>query len=197
MPYDRECASVLAMAAIPSFLILSLLAAGAAQAPTTLPNGSPAPAAATNAARPAVGQAAPGFSATATSGKTLSLADYKGKQTLVLAFFPKAFTGGCTKEMSGLRDRFKEFQDAGAQVLGISRDPIDVQTNFATSLSLPFPLLADPDGTVARAYGVDQGAYAARVTFVIGSDGTVKQVIEGKDAIDPAGALAACPRKKT
>jgi thioredoxin-dependent peroxiredoxin len=188
------------MNATPSFLILSLLAAAAAQAPATQPNGSPAPAAAApsappQAARPTVGQAAPSFSAASTADKTVTLADFKGKQTLVLAFFPKAFTGGCTKEMSGLRDRFKEFQEAGAQVMGISRDTLDIQKNFATSLTLPFPLLADPDGTVARAYGVDMGPYAARVTFVIGSDGKVKQVIEGKDAIDPAGALSACPRK--
>ena len=186
------------MHALPSFLMLSLLAA-AAQAPTTQPNGSPVPAAPSappQAARPTVGQAAPAFTASATTDKQVSLADFKGKQTLVLAFFPKAFTGGCTKEMSGLRDRFKEFGDAGAQVMGISRDPLDVQKKFAESLTLPFPLLADPDGSVARAYGVDMGPYAARVTFVIGADGVVKQVIEGKDAIDPAGALAACPRKK-
>jgi len=148
------------------------------------------------AKRPAVGEAAPAFEAASTAGGTAHLADHVGKHPVVLAFFPKAFTGGCTKEMSGLRDRYKEFGDAGAQVMGISKDTLDIQKNFATSLSLPFPLLADPDGSVARAYGVDMGPYAARVTFVIGADGVVKQVIEGKDAIDPAGALAACPRKK-
>jgi thioredoxin-dependent peroxiredoxin len=186
------------MYATTPFLTLTLLAAAAAQAPTTLPNGSPAPATTANtAARPSVGQPAPAFAASATTDKQVSLADFKGKQSLVLAFFPKAFTGGCTKEMSGFRDSFKEFQGSGAQVLGISRDTLDVQKKFAESLSLPFPLLADPDGTVSKAYGVDMGQYAARVTFVIGPDGVVKQVIEGKEAIDPAGALAACTRAKT
>jgi peroxiredoxin Q/BCP len=94
--------------------------------------------------------------------------------------------------MAAFRDRFAEFTAAGAQVLGISKDDLETQKKFHDSLNLPFPLLADPDGAVARAYGVDKGEYAARVTFVIGKDGTVRQVIEGRDAIDPAGALSAC-----
>lgn len=96
--------------------------------------------------------------------------------------------------MAAFRDRFAEFTAAGAQVLGISKDDLETQKRFHQSLSLPFPLLADPEGKVARAFGVDQGEYAARVTFVIGKDGVVKQVIEGKEAIDPSGALSACSR---
>ena len=96
--------------------------------------------------------------------------------------------------MAGFRDRIAEFNTAGAQVLGISKDDLETQKKFAESLKLPFPLLADPEGKVAKAYGVDKGEYAARVTFVIDKDGKVKQVIEGKDAIDPAGALTACSR---
>lgn len=71
-------------------------------------------------------------------------------------------------------------------------DDLDTQKRFALSLKLPFPLLADPDGTVARAYGVARDGYADRVTFVIGKDGTVLKTLEGKEALDPAGALAAC-----
>lgn len=71
-------------------------------------------------------------------------------------------------------------------------DDVETQKRFAESLKLPFPLLADPDGTVARAYGVAGGGYAKRVTFVIGKDGSVVKVLEGKDALDPTGALAAC-----
>jgi len=94
--------------------------------------------------------------------------------------------------MSAFRDRLSEFTDAGAQVLGISMDDLDTQKRFAESLKLPFPLLADPEGKVAKAYGVFNEGHASRVTFVIGKDGTILKVLEGKDAIDPSGALAAC-----
>jgi thioredoxin-dependent peroxiredoxin len=96
--------------------------------------------------------------------------------------------------MSALRDSHPEFAGAGAQVLGISMDDLDTQTRFAESLKLPFPLLADPDGTAARAYGVAAERYANRVTFVIAPDGKVVGVFEGKDALDPAGALSTCRR---
>lgn len=177
-------------AALPLFVV-SLFAGALEQAPQTTPA---APAAPAQAARPAIGEAAPNFKAAATNGASLGLADYKGKQSVVLAFYPKAFTGGCTKEMEGFRDRMAEFTAAGAQVLGISKDDLDTQKRFAESLKLSFPLLSDSDGTVARAFGVDKGEYAARVTFVIGKDGVVKQVIEGREAIDPSGALTACTR---
>ena|SRR5947207_1727986 len=95
--------------------------------------------------------------------------------------------------MSGLRDSIAQFSDADAQVLGVSMDDLETQTRFAQSLNLPFPLLADHDGVAARAYGVANPAgYANRVTFVIGKDGRVSKVFEGKDALDPAPALGAC-----
>jgi peroxiredoxin Q/BCP len=95
--------------------------------------------------------------------------------------------------MSGLRDVHKQLTDADAQVLGVSMDTLETQTKFAKSLNSPFPFLADPDGTTARAYGVANPAgYANRVTFVIGKDGKISNVIEGKDAIDPAATLSAC-----
>ena len=86
------------------------------------------------------------------------------------------------------------FADANAQVLGISMDDIETQTKFAESLKTPFPLLADKDGNVAKAYGVAGDGYANRVTFVIGKDGKIVHSVEGRDAIDPSSALAACPR---
>jgi len=96
--------------------------------------------------------------------------------------------------MSAFRDRFPEIADA-AQVLGVSTDTLETQKKFAESLKTPFPLLADADGTVAKAYGVwNDAGYASRVTFVIDADGKVRAVFEGKDAIDPAGAIAACGR---
>jgi peroxiredoxin Q/BCP len=94
--------------------------------------------------------------------------------------------------MSAFRDRHAEFAGADAQVLGVSMDTLETQTKFAESLKSPFPLLADPDGSVARAYGVAREGHADRVTFVIGKDGRVVQVVEGADAIDPSSALAAC-----
>jgi peroxiredoxin Q/BCP len=96
--------------------------------------------------------------------------------------------------MSAYRDRYSEFAGT-AQVLGVSMDKLETQAKFAEALKAPFPLLADADGTVSKAYGVwNEAGYASRVTFVIDRDGKVKAVFEGKDALDPAGALAACPK---
>jgi peroxiredoxin Q/BCP len=99
--------------------------------------------------------------------------------------------------MTAFREQFAGFSAANAQVLGISKDDLETQKKFHDSLNLPFPLLADPEGKAAKAFGVDKGEYAARVTFVIGADGVIQQVFEGKDAIDPAGALTACSAKKS
>lgn len=150
------------------------------------------------APRPVVGDLAPPFSLESTAGGRAQLKDYAG-HTLVLAFYPKAFTGGCTKEMKGLGATHAQFVEQQAQVLGVSTDDLPTQKKFAESLALPFPLLADPDAAVAKAYGVDGMLFtsmAHRVTFVIGADGKIVQVIEGKDAIDPLGTLAACPLRK-
>lgn len=144
-----------------------------------------------------VGDTAPIFSLPASTGKTVTLAEFHGKQTVVLAFFPKAFTGGCTKEMSAYRDMHAQFAGADSQILGISMDDVATQTKFAESLKTPFPLLADVGGEVAKAYGVAGDGYANRVTFVIDKDGKIVQTVEGRDAIDPGSALSACPRPAT
>lgn len=95
--------------------------------------------------------------------------------------------------MSAFRDQHPAFADADAQVLGVSTDDLDTQKKFAASLNLPFPLLADPDKKAAKAYGVlALLGYANRVSFVIDKEGKVIKVLEGRDAIDPSGALAAC-----
>ena len=99
--------------------------------------------------------------------------------------------------MSAFRDSHSDFADANAQVLGVSMDDLETNTRFAESLKTPFPLLSDPKGEAAEAYGVKTEmpngmVIAARVTFVIGKDGKVLKVFEGKDALDPAGALGAC-----
>ena len=81
-------------------------------------------------------------------------------------------------------------------MLGVSTDDLETQKKFAASLKLPFPLLADPGGKAARAWGVFEGGYADRVTFVIDKAGKVKKVIEGGAAIDPAGALSCAVENK-
>jgi peroxiredoxin len=99
--------------------------------------------------------------------------------------------------MSAFRDSNTDFAGADAQVLGVSMDDLETQKKFQESLKTPFPLLADPKGVAAAAYGVKTetpkgDVFAARVTFIIGKDGKVIKVVEGRDAIDPASALSAC-----
>ena len=100
--------------------------------------------------------------------------------------------------MSAFRDLAARFADANAQVLGVSTDDLDTQKKFAESLKLPFPLLADPGGKTAKAYGalMAERPMANRITFVIDKEGNVVKVLEGKDAIDPNPALVACPLNK-
>jgi peroxiredoxin Q/BCP len=98
--------------------------------------------------------------------------------------------------MSAFRDFQSRFTDKHAQVLGVSMDDLDTQKRFAQSLNLPFPLAADPKGEAAEAFGVKNGTYASRATFVIDPEGTVTKVVEGKDALDPDPALQACPLHK-
>ena len=98
--------------------------------------------------------------------------------------------------MSAFRDIQSRFADKNAQVLGVSMDDLDTQKRFAQSLNLPFPLAADPKGEAAEAFGVKNGSYANRVTFVIDGEGTVTKVVEGRDALDPDPALQACPLHK-
>src|SRR5689334_2809823 len=99
--------------------------------------------------------------------------------------------------MSAYRDIAARFADVDAQVLGATIDPAPDVKKFADSLKLPFPILADKDAKVAKAYGVESGGYADRVTFVIGKDGKVQKVFSGREALDPAPALQSCPLPKT
>ena len=160
------------------FLALAVLLAGPAEVPKAKP-----------------GEIAPTFSLPASNGKTISLGEFKGRKQVVLAFFPKAFTGACTKEMGAFRDHQEAFDEKNAQILAISMDDLDTQTKFAASLKLTFPVLADKGGKVASAYGVKGLLWANRTTFVIDTEGKITAVFDGKDAIDPAVTLAACQRK--
>jgi thioredoxin-dependent peroxiredoxin len=129
------------------------------------------------------GDPAPEFSAATNGGGTVSLADLRG-QNVVLYFYPKDDTPGCTKEACAFRDHFAEFKKAGAVVLGVSTDPVKSHDKFAAKFKLPFTLLADEDKQIVTAYGVwgeksfmgrkYQGTH--RATFLIGPDGRIKKI---------------------
>jgi peroxiredoxin Q/BCP len=129
------------------------------------------------------GTPAPEFSLTSDSGETVSLADLRGRP-VVLYFYPKDDTPGCTAQACGIRDAWGEFEQAGALVLGVSPDDERSHVKFKEKYGLPFPLLADIDHQVAEEYGVwGEKTYAGktymgvdRSTFVIAADGTVAKV---------------------
>ena len=131
------------------------------------------------------GDRVPEFSVVDDRGNTQSLSAYKG-QKLVVFFYPKANTPGCTAEACDLRDHYKELQDAGYALLGVSADSQKKQRNFSEKYSFPFPLLADEDKQVIEAFGVwgpkkfmgreYDGIH--RMTFLIDENGVVERVIE-------------------
>ena len=130
-----------------------------------------------------VGDKAPDFSAATNGGGTVKLADFKGKN-IVLYFYPKDDTPGCTKEACAFRDEFAALKKKGAVVLGVSTDPVKAHDKFVEKYKLPFTLLADEDHAIVEAYGVwgektfmgrkYQGTF--RVTFLIGPDGRIRKI---------------------
>ena len=131
------------------------------------------------------GAKAPEFELTSDAGETVTLAELRGTP-VVLYFYPRDDTPGCTTQAHGIRDAWEDFQEAGAVVLGVSPDDVASHATFKEKHGLPFPLLADTDHAVAEAYGVwgEKSTYGKtsmgiiRTTFVIGADGTVKRVFE-------------------
>lgn len=129
------------------------------------------------------GDPAPDFAAPDQSGATISLAALKGK-VVVLYFYPKDDTPGCTREACAFRDEFATFQRHGAVVLGVSTDPAKAHKKFAEKFNLPFPLLADEKKEIVNAYGVwGQKTFMGRkymgtnrVTFLIGPDGRIRNI---------------------
>ncbi|MEO7000417.1 MAG: peroxiredoxin [Ktedonobacterales bacterium] len=132
---------------------------------------------------PALGTPAPDFTLMAGDGSSYHLADLKG-QPVVLYFYPKDDTPGCTTEACSFRDAWGQLQAQGVAVLGVSRDDVKSHTKFASKYQLPFPLLADPGGAVAQRYGVwvqksmygKQYMTMARTTFYFRRDGTIGHV---------------------
>jgi len=120
--------------------------------------------------------AAPAFRAPASTGKTLSLSDYVGRgRYLVLYFYPAAFTFGCTRETVCFRDAQSQLDALGADLVGISPDGVDTQLEFARHYQVRFPILADPDRAIARAYGAlfPVVSRVQRLTFVIDPEGYI------------------------
>jgi peroxiredoxin Q/BCP len=144
------------------------------------------------------GDQAPNFTLPDTEGKPVTLSKLLEQGPVILAFYPKAFTSGCTKQNSNFRDQYGEVEKKGAQVVGISTDDVATQKKFKVEYKLPYPLLADEGGKVASQYTgiMPVVGYASRSNVVIGQDGKVVKVVEGSDAIDPNGAIALCPLRK-
>jgi thioredoxin-dependent peroxiredoxin len=131
-----------------------------------------------------VGPPAPDFRLASTEDRDISLADFRGKQALVLYFYPRDDTPGCTAEACAFRDLRALFNEHGAEIVGVSTDTVKSHKKFQAKYHLTFPLLADPDHAVADRYGVWQPKKfmgrefmgIARTTFVIDKDGTIKAV---------------------
>ncbi|RUT09203.1 peroxiredoxin [Dulcicalothrix desertica PCC 7102] len=123
----------------------------------------------------AVGTDAPAFTAKDTNGNTVSLSDFKGK-TVVLYFYPKDDTPGCTKQACSFRDAQPDYQNKDVVVLGVSADNESSHQAFTQKYNLNFPLLADTDHSLISAYDVDGGGYAKRVTYVIDGNGKITHV---------------------
>ena len=133
---------------------------------------------------PQVGEPAPDFTLPSTEGRDISLGDYRGKQSVVLYFYPRDDTPGCTAEACSFRDLRTLFQEHGAEILGVSTDSVRAHKKFSQKFGLTFPLLADEDHAVCDRYGVWQQKKfmgrefmgIARTTFVIDRTGTLTAV---------------------
>ncbi|HII85775.1 TPA: peroxiredoxin [Candidatus Bathyarchaeota archaeon] len=125
-----------------------------------------------------VGDNAPDFSLTDERGFPVSLKNYLGKKTVILYFYPKDFTPGCTKEACSFRDEYKAFEAKGAVVIGVSVDSVKSHAKFSEKYELPFAILSDSQKEVANKYGVLGlgGMLAKRVTFIIDKEGRIAAV---------------------
>jgi len=133
-----------------------------------------------HAAMPKAGDAAPSFEGTNQDSQTVKLADFAGKKIVLLYFYPKDFTGGCTKEACGFRDRMGELKTNNVEVIGVSFDSADSHKKFIEKYNLNFTLLADTDGKIAGAYDakIPVMKMSRRVSFLIGTDGKIVHVTD-------------------
>jgi peroxiredoxin Q/BCP len=133
-----------------------------------------------------VGDKAPDFTLTSQSGDQVRLYDRLGQRAIVLYFYPRDGTRGCTAEACAFRDSHEVFAEAGAEVIGVSSESVDRHAAFAGRHNLPFTLLSDEKGKVRKEYGVPTtlGLLPGRVTYVIDREGTVRHVFNSMTAID-------------
>jgi len=152
-----------------------------------------------------VGDPAPDFELVGSDGKTHKLADYKGKQAVVIAWFPKAFTGGCTKECKSMRESGEAIKKYDVAYFTASCDDVETNKKFAESLGLDYPILSDPTHEAAKAFGVlGPKGNAMRWTFYIGKDGRIQAIdkdvatrlaTSAEDMAAKLGELKTAPRK--
>jgi peroxiredoxin Q/BCP len=133
-----------------------------------------------------VGSKAPDFTLPSQSGEMINLSDFLGHKPVVLFFYPKDDTHGCTKQARAFRDGYKEFGKPDAEVIGISSDSVESHKGFAEKHSLPFLLLSDEGGTVRKLYGVPStfGLLPGRVTYVIDAEGVVRHVLSSQLGVE-------------
>ncbi|ACP36960.1 peroxiredoxin [Saccharolobus islandicus] len=125
-----------------------------------------------------VGEEAPDFEAESTLGK-IKLSDFRGKK-VILYFYPKSFTSGCTRELQRFTELYDEFKKLNAEVIGVSVDKIDTQKKFAEKYGAKFPIVADAQKTISKLYSVlnERGTSAQRVTFIIDENGKIVDILK-------------------
>ncbi len=144
-----------------------------------------------------VGDKAPDFTLPSTHGGDVKLSGFQGKNNVVLAFYPAAFTGGCTKEMQAYQLNIGQFEGADTVVFGMSTDNTPSQRKFSEELGVAFAMLSDfRTREVSRAYGVlnEERGISNRTTFVVDKTGKIQHIEEGASAVDVMGAANACSR---
>jgi peroxiredoxin Q/BCP len=129
-----------------------------------------------------VGQSAPDFELPDQTGTPVRLSQFRGQSSLVIFFYPKDDTSGCTKEACGFRDRFEAFQAKGVRILGISSDTTGSHQQFAAKFGLPYSLLSDAGGRVRKLYGVRPtfGVLPGRATFIVDREGVLRHIFSSQ-----------------
>jgi peroxiredoxin len=195
--------------AIATAVLVALPALASAQAPAAAPAAQPAPPPPPSVK---VGDPAPDFDlewlAPAGDGKEnppkferkrIKLSDFKGKQNVVVAFFPAAFSPGCTNEMKAYQTSHGTFTSANTTILGVSVDSTWSNKAFREQLGVEFPILSDWKRNTAEAYGLldTNSGVARRATFVVDKTGVVRKVDVGREALDPSGVVGMCKTLET
>lgn len=146
-----------------------------------------------------VGDRAPDFTLADTDGTAVTLSKLLRDGPVILFFFPKAFTPGCTRQSSNYRDRYGDVRAKGAQAVGISVDDAATLRRFKEKLGAPYPLLSDPGGKVSEQYVglMPIVKVAKRANVVVSQDGVVQDLVTGGDAVDPSSAIGACPLRRS